>query len=118
MKSKKLLKRINKFLWAGIFVFFPFFLAKSETIPPCVKSCTYKSEKKLMRFFDLDLDGKLNMYEARLYQTHLIMKWPLANTQERKRFDYSNNWMLEPNEWAAYYRAHQNKKKLNVNVKI
>ena len=93
-------------------------MVRAETVPPCVKGCTYKSQKKLVRFFDLDQDGKLNIYENKLVQTHLSTKWPLANTQEKKRFDYNNNWMLEPNEWAAYYRAHQNKKKINVNVNL
>ena len=63
------------------------------------------------KFFDLDKNGWLNPYERALLATYNRFHWEMADSKKKKKFDYNQDSMLEPREWADYLEFKKGKEK-------
>jgi len=98
---------ITTFLSASIFFFYsPAIQAKPRT----AKEIDNVVNTKLERFFDLDKNKHVNLYERALINTHLIFGWPLAKTKKKKEFDYNDDNMLQPFEERRYLEWKKTRK--------
>lgn len=68
------------------------------------------SQKRLERFFDIDKNGWLSLYERNLIATHKRFGWPLANTKKKREFDFNSDYMLGPFEYETYLKSKKNRK--------
>lgn len=75
-------------------------------------------KKSAAKFFDIDKNGSLNLYEQNLFMTHKLFKWELADTKRKKEFDNNQNYMLEPFEWEQYQKAKEAQKRAFRPVKM
>lgn len=64
----------------------------------------YSTLSRSEKFFDLNEDGFLNLYERNLIVTHKRFGWPLAKTRKQRKFDLNHNHLLEPEELAQYQK--------------
>lgn len=65
---------------------------------------------KLERFFDINEDGWVSLYERGLMTTYHTFNWPLAKTKKMKKFDFNKNLMLEPFEYEQYLKWKKERK--------
>lgn len=63
----------------------------------------------VQKFFDINLDNRLDYQEQALVRTWEVTGWPLANTKLKLMFDMSGNYMLEPLENARYLEYMKDK---------
>lgn len=60
------------------------------------------SRRNPEKFFDLDRNGSLNLYERALLDTHKRFGWKMATSRKKREFDFNQDHMLEPFEWEQY----------------
>ncbi|MBI2340001.1 MAG: hypothetical protein HYU99_06530 [Deltaproteobacteria bacterium] len=75
--------------------------SEEDAWPTKMKKFTY-SQRRLERFFDLNKDKVLSVYERSLITTQQHFGWPLASSKKRKKFDANGDFMLQPYEYHLY----------------
>ena len=82
--------------------------SEEDAWPYPMKKFTY-SQRRLERFFDLNKDKLLSLYERNLITTQKHFGWPLASSKKRKKFDSNGDNILQPYEYHLYKKGQKNK---------
>lgn len=86
-----------------------FFLLLFLFVPP-PSWALFEKKPKPEKFFDLDKNGWMNLYERSLLATYNRFHWEMADSKKKKKFDYNNDSLLGPQEWEMYKKSKKDKK--------